>query len=284
MFAAISAPAAHASYVGAVTADGPFAYYRLNESTNSSPAADQQGSNPGTYQNGPAVLVPGPLASDPANTAASFNRTANQYVRLTTMGNYGSTMGLGFSVEFWMKTADSTDYQVLYGAANTGGFVTDFLTDIAVGGTAGRLRLYFRDDGNQRYQTDFTLGGGNTNLYDNQWHHVAEVYDPSAAALADRVLFYADGVRQSVNVSIAGNGSNPSLSNFNVPLTVGAMDLRGTIQDYYQGSLDEVAFYTKTLSAGQVLNHFQAASTPEPATCVLLGFGAIFLAARRRRP
>ena len=280
----MSVSAVHASYVGAVLADNPFAYYRFNESTNTSPVVDQRGGNPGTFKNVPTVPVPGALPSDVAGTAATFSRTASQYVQLTTMGNFGSTMGNGFSVEFWMKTTDSTDIQSLYGAANSGGFLTDFISDIGHAGVAGNLRLYFRDDGNHRYETISSLGGGNVNLFNNQWHHVVQVYDPAASALADRVLFYTDGVRQSATVTIAGGGANPTLSDFNVPMALAADNTRGTIGDYYQGSLDEVAFYTTTLSAAQVLNHYQAAIVPEPSTLAMLagGLGILFSLRRQR--
>lgn len=68
-------------------------------------------------------------------------------------------------------------------------------------------------------------------------------------------------------------------------MTLGALNTRGTIGDFLQGSLDEVAFYKGTLSAGQIANHYQAALVPEPSAPVLLagpGLALLFLRRHRR--
>jgi alpha-tubulin suppressor-like RCC1 family protein len=255
----------HASqYSATVLADTPFAYYRLNETSNAQTVADQMGANSGRYVNGPTVGVPGAIVSDAASTAVSFNAAASQYVQLTTMGNYGSSMTSGFSVEYWISDSNSTTYQAILGVANSGGYNTDFLVDIAYGGNAGRLRLYYRDDAYNRYEADWYPTGGNVNIYDGAWHHVVHVYNPSAGTVGNRVLFYVDGILQTTTVTLGG--SVPSSSNFNGPLVVGAMDLRGTIEYFLQGSLDEVALYTSPLSAARVLAHFQAATSQGQGT------------------
>ena len=46
------------SYKDAVLADKPLAYYRLGESANTQPVADEIGNNAGAYVNGPKVGVP----------------------------------------------------------------------------------------------------------------------------------------------------------------------------------------------------------------------------------
>lgn len=266
-------------YSNAVTADSPFAYYRLNESSSAAPAADQAGSNSGTFVNSPSLSLAGPLASNPSNTAAGFNGT-NQYVQLTSMGNFGSSTGTGFSVEYWLKTGDSTDYQGVLGTANNG-FNTAFLIDIGYNGDAGRLRLYYRDDASNRYEANFVPTGGNINLYSNTWHQVIQVYDPAAGLLNDRIRFYIDGVRQVVDV--VQIGANPNASNFNVGLTLGAFDNRGVAEDFLKGSLDEVALYKSTLSGTQISNHYAAATVPEPTLGLTLAAGVLGLCFPRWR-
>ncbi len=248
------------TYSSAVLSDNPFAYYRLDETSNLDPAVDQMALNNGAYVNGPTVAVSGALVNDVVSTAVSFNAAASQHVLLTTLGNFGSSMTAGFTVEYWLNDSNSTAYQVILGSANSGGYNTDFLVDIAYGSQAGRLRLYYRDDAYKRYEVNFYPTGGNVNIYDGAWHHIVHVYDPAAALLADRVLFYVDGVRQTAAVTQAGGV--PASSNFNQPVTLGAMNLRGTVQYFLQGSLDEVALYKGKLSAARALAHYQAA-TPQ---------------------
>jgi alpha-tubulin suppressor-like RCC1 family protein len=258
-FVAGFASSAEASqYSATVMADNPFAYYRLDEASTSAAVVDAMGANNGTYVNGPTVGTAGAIYTDALSTAVAFTAANSQYVRLTTMGSFGSSMGTGFSVEFWIKDSDSTTNRTILGTANTASNQTDFLLDIAYAGNAGRLRLYYRDDGDNRYEAQFYPTGGNINIFDNAWHHVVQVYDPTAGALNDKALFYVDGIRQTATVTLAG--SSPAASNFNQPMILGGLNSHGSVGSYLQGSLDEVAFYESKLSVGQVQSHFQAAT------------------------
>lgn len=256
-FAAMAVSLHASSYKDAILADKPFAYYRLNEASPASPAVDELGTHHGIYENAPSVGVAGAIIAEPGSTAASFSRADKQHVTLTTLGDYGGSMTKGFTVEFWMRTSDATNYQVVMGCANDPGFINDFLIDIGYGKKEGRLRLYYRDDTFHRYEANFYPEDGNTKIYDNAWHLITQVYDPLAAQVEDRVRFYVDGVRQILTV-FEGKGP-PVSSDFNLPLTVGALNKRGTIQDHLEGSLDEIALYKRALSPGQILNHYRAA-------------------------
>jgi hypothetical protein len=254
---AAAAPLHAADYKEVILADKPFVYYRLNEASNATPAVDELGNHHGIYEGAPAVGVAGAIIAEPGSTAASFSRADKQCVTLTNLGDYGKSMTKGFTVEYWLKTSDATNYQVIMGCANDPGFINDFLVDIGYGKKEGRLRLYYRDDTFHRYEANFYPDGGNTKIFDNAWHLITQVYDPSAAQVEDRVRFYVDGVRQILTV-FEGKGP-PVSSNFNLPLTLGAMNKRGTIQDHLEGSLDEIALYKRALSPQQILNHYRSA-------------------------
>jgi hypothetical protein len=262
LFLTVAAASPADSYKDAVLADKPFAYYRLGETANTQPVADEMGNNPGTYIRGPKTGTPGAIGTDHGNTAVSFPRRQSQYIKLTKFGNYGSSLSGGFSVEYWLKTADSIDHQMVFGTANGPGFITDFLADIAYGGKRKRFRLYCRDNHSNRFEADFYPTGKNTNLFDNKWHHIVHVYDSKAESLNAQVLLYIDGVQQTMTVG--RKGGVPEFSNFDEVLTLGAMDLRGKEPDHLEGSLDEVAFYQAPLSAAQIMSHYQAAGSHEP--------------------
>jgi hypothetical protein len=246
------------SYKETILHDDPFAYYRLDERNVAQPVADERGNHPGTFQNDPALAVPGALANEPQSRAVTFRRAQAQYAWLTNFGQFGSRMTNGCTAEYWLKTGNATDHQTIFGVANGPGYINDFLADIAYNGTRNRLRLYIRDNRWNRYEVNFQAGGQNANIFDNAWHHIVHVYAPKAAELEDRVVFYIDGVRQKVAVLHKGNA--PVFANFNHPLTLGAMDLRGKQPDHLDGSLDEVAFYTTPLSAEQVKRHHAVAT------------------------
>ncbi|HEY3899805.1 MAG TPA: LamG domain-containing protein [Chthoniobacter sp.] len=263
---ASSIAAAADSYREVVLADKPFAYYRLGESSNKEAVADELGNNPGSYVNEPDTGVPGAILTDSENTAVKLARSLNQYIYLTPLGAYGSNLSSGFSVEYWLKTANSTDHQNVFGTANAPGYRTDFLVDIGYAGAAGRLRLYCRDNRSHRFEIDFYPEGKNINIYDLRWHHIVHVYDPKAANANDRFRFYIDGERQ--DITVGREVGVPAVSAFTSPMTLGSMDLRGDVTDSFDGALDEVAFYTAPLSGEQVAKHYQAAGyhehEPEP--------------------
>jgi hypothetical protein len=244
------------SYKAAVLADKPFAYYRLSETANTEIVADEVNNNPGIYVNGPKVGVPGAIATDPPNTAITFARGKQQHIELTNFDNFGSNLSNGFTVEFWLKTENSGDQQTIFGVANSPGFVTDFISDIGFYGKAKRLRIYWRDDHRHLLEANCYPEGGNIDIYDNRWRHIAYVYDPSVAE-DEQIHFYVDGAPQTI--TITKRSGLPVLSSFNQALTVGVGNLRGSKQDYLEGSLDDIAFYLSPLSEAQIKTHYRAA-------------------------
>jgi len=261
----IAATSARAeNYKDAVLRDKPFAYYRLGEAANTEPVFDELGKNPGTYQNNPTVGEPGAISSDPENKSVSFTRTQSQFIRLTEFGRFGSSMTHGFTVEYWLKTTNFTDHQTILGTANGPGFITDFLADIAYTSHTKLLRMYIRDDHEDRYEAEFYPTGRNINIYDAAWHHIVQVYAPKTGGANNKVQFYVDGVRQTITLEHKGAArGNPLFSDFNQPLSLGAMNLRGTQQDPLDGSLDEVAFYASVLSPEQIMAHYRASGAAD---------------------
>jgi len=251
------------SYADTVLDDNPFVYYRLDESSVTETVEDEMGTHHGSFQNNPAVAVTGALLTDSVNTAVCFDRIQSQYIELTTLGDFGSRFPDGFTVEYWLKTNDSNNHQMIMGTANSPGFITDFLVDIAYDGYIGGLRSYFRDDHWKRYNTWFFPEGGNIDIYDDAWHHIAHVYDPSASAVEDRVIYFIDGVRQTVDVDLISDIPPYDSSNFNHPMALGAINLRGSIRYYLNGCLDEVALYTRPLTVEEVRSHYQAATSAD---------------------
>jgi hypothetical protein len=261
LLSVLAASAFAGTYSDKVLSDSPFAYYRLNESSNTGAAADQVGSNAGAYVNAPTSGVAGALPSDPGSTAFSFAKTSSQHVRLTTMGTFGSSQTTGYSVEYWLKTSDTTTFQTVLGTINSTGNEA-FSVDLNYAGVAGRVRLYDRDPNANRFESNFyTSTNGNINVFDGAWHHVVHVYEPTAA-VANRIRMYVDGVRQ-LNDYLP-TATPPTNANYQFPLILGGTNNRGTVQDFLNGSLDEVAFYKTILSDAAIAAHYAAAVQTPP--------------------
>jgi hypothetical protein len=257
-------------YCDVVMADDPFAYYRLREAAGATTAVDETGVHHGSYVNDPTLELPGPILTDPDDTAVGFDRSARQYVEGTTMGDFGSRLVDGFTLEYWARFLDSTTHQMVLGVANPG-YTTDLVIDVAYENDPGRFRIYFRDDDWDRCGASFYPEADNVNIYDAAWHHVVHTYDPSAEDLADLIVFYVDSVRQDISVWQSADRPDNS-SNFVYPMTLGAWNSRGNVRDFFQGDLDEVAFYTRPLSSQEVGEHYAAAACLHPPVTVNDGY------------
>ena len=106
-------------------ADKPFAYYRLNEASNTDAVADELGQNPGVFIHEPEVGTPGAILSDPEGKAVHFAPRAKSIRQSSTnLGKYGGGISRGFTVECWLKTANSKDHQNVFGTANKPDYIT----------------------------------------------------------------------------------------------------------------------------------------------------------------
>ena len=78
----------------------------------------------------------------------------------------------------------------------------------------------------------------------NTWYHVVGTYNGST------LLLYINGVLQAETATISGIYSNTD------PVTIGSFEVNN--KDYwFNGTIDEVAIYNRTLSADEILNHYR---------------------------
>ena len=177
---------------------------------------------------------------------------ATDRVNAGRLGNFGSThMASGFTIECWAKWTASGARMSLCGVINDG---TTTFVELAVNHNVanavdnGRFTAYLRgDSGGQRYRQSATAG-----LNDGLWHHLAAGFDGSSWQV------YVDGDLD--NGTESNTGTLGGFSNFGYDLMLGCRNVRGTLQDFYEGSLDEFAFYPTLLPSSRVLARISAAA------------------------
>lgn len=226
-------------YRDLVIADAPVGYWRLDEEPGATTATDIAGGRDGFYWNNVTLGVPGALVED-TNTAAGFVTDSQTKVDVDFAPELNTP---NFTIECWARVT---------------------------GGTAHRSPVTSRADQPQRgyifYATpanvwEFWTGTGEQTGWDtiagpavvlNQWYHLAATYDGEVKR------FYVNG--ELVGTSTAPFGPN----DFGTFRIGGGQSEDPTGNFFFQGSVDEVAYYDKALSPLRILTHFAAGARPAP--------------------
>lgn len=176
-----------------------------------------------------------------AKYSASFDGTDD---RIDTNQNFTSTFNDSFSISFWMKPTDGqpSSSEYLFGAVDGSSNPDDacqleLLTD-------GKLKFSFEAD------TDTFVITTDNEIFSNgtvsSWTHVliAMTKNASGNSSAD---FFINGV--DVDNTVSNNMTVANHANFNSTknLVIGARNERGTIQDFYDGGVDDFAIFNTAL-------------------------------------
>ncbi len=223
-----------------MTADAPYFFWRLDEASGT--VVDDQTAN---NRNGTLVSTTsswfqrGALPSEPYSTALS-----------TTVARINANTAVAgptvFTVEAWIRTSSTTGGRIL-GFGDRNGSTNSTKID---------RQLYLAPTGTVYFGigTAKTTVASTAALNDNAWHHVVGTY----ATGTNGMRLYVDGVLQGQTKattqaftgywraggeSMTGWAGNPSNANFD-------------------GTLDELAVYTKVLTPARVQAHYDAATTP----------------------
>ncbi|MFZ1459082.1 MAG: LamG domain-containing protein [Candidatus Saccharimonadales bacterium] len=220
------------SYSTEVLADSPLAYWRLGESSGSTIVDSSGNSRDGTYAGSYTLGASGLLGGD-SDTAVSTTAGIGSIAAASWM-NVGSAL----SIECWFSTTTSGTLG-LVGRTNAGAFGSANTNTARIYLNSGQLIFQVFTS---VWQPAFTLQ--TTSAYsDGLRHHVVGTWDGSTATL------YVDG-----QVAASTAASFTIASSATLPFYIGKM--AGFFA--YNGTTDEVAYYSTCLSAARVTAHFDA--------------------------
>lgn len=251
-------------YAKVVVADGPVAYWQLDEPDGSTVAVDSVGSFDGTYIAGAGTFTFGAPTGIPHNTNAALGITSGATVSVPYAIEINPPAG-AFTWEGWFNpaslAANGNDYRTVfcsmsnpYGAGNTGWLVYQ---------TADNHWAWWPRNG-------FYAGVSITDndlVVANQWYYLTLVYDGNLFTLYVNGVAKASGTDpgfvQNGNVPNTPNG--PATYNYNYNTTPGLPVGSGATVfgwrspvDFqpFSGLMDDIAVYNKALTPSQIQNHF----------------------------
>jgi hypothetical protein len=262
----------------------PAAYAASNSPNTGSLGATADGTNADTVTFGPGAVTAG------GDSAAIYTGAAGSITSIPFQAGLNPASGSPFSIEFWARPTafDNDDSPVSnrVAAGNRSGWAF-FQRDAATG---WNFRMY---NGNGS-ALGWDLTGGAAPL--DAWTHVVATWNGSVAQ-----LFVNGTLADSTNEAGLNGVYNANTAATSPNFLVAATDTASP----FTGSVDEVALYGSALTSTQILNHFNAASSPtagtyhnlvradgaalqlsnnvpEPSSMLLLGAGGAALLRRRR--
>ncbi|MES2876133.1 MAG: LamG domain-containing protein [Patescibacteria group bacterium] len=238
-------------------ANGLTAYWPMDDVVSDGTMLDEsQNANNGTYSTDSAPFA-GKVGSAWSHIGDDQSIAVPHSASLPS-GNKMTISAWIYPVSFSSERAIITkwDYDQTY-TSNEGAWA------FQTGPSFDELRFFVTDglgdDGSHYVDTT------NANLAADTWTHVAMVYDGTLVA-ADRVKLFVNGTVQTT--SITGTIS-ASLHTSTDPVSVGSFPGLGR---YWDGALDEMKLYNRTLSANEVVADYEAGNIGVPAG---LSLGAI---------
>lgn len=249
---AVSVPVTR--YAKVVMADGPVAYWRLDEPEGSSTAVDAAGSFDGTYNAGSGSFTFGVTNGVPHETNAGVFVTSGATVNIPyalELNPWGP-----FTAEGWFRPASI--------AANGNDYRTAFSSMYNVGGVGPTGWLLYQQGNNTWAWVPYGGNWANAFIVDtmdpivaNNWYYIALTYDGAAFTV------YVNGVARA-SAAYGGfvqNGNVPSIpAGYNYTYSGSGPTVLGWRSDIdfnpFQGTIDDVAFYHKALTAEQVQLHY----------------------------
>jgi hypothetical protein len=238
------------SYEAAVVASGPEAWWRLDDPVGSTNMLDGMGRHNGTYTNAsgsgslPTLGVPGALVND-TNTAVSFSSAAQAIGIAPFSPRLNSPQ---FTVEAWVNTPVPTGAPIVPVSstdANGGWWWENYITNSLP---------YWTGFGPAGFAPDYAYSS-EAPIIPNQWSYLVITYD--ATLVFDGTPYPWQYFWNGQGDGDSWTGSSATTSG---PFIIGARGAGPTAlaDSFFDGTVDEVAVYTRLLSTTEISNHFTA--------------------------
>ncbi|NQU55229.1 MAG: PKD domain-containing protein, partial [Bacteroidetes bacterium] len=179
-----------------------------------------------------------------ANTSNAYNAPGSNTQYLAN--GYKGVSGNGErTVTAWFKT-------------NTGGNSRKTIVSWGKNSEGQMFNVMMQDDGTVRIEAGAcSVRSTKSNLNDNNWHHVAVTYNPADGDKLQDVKIYIDGEldtnQSDTEASYRSEEVSINTDNTENNVRIGSVQYAN---DYWEGALDDVRIYSKSLTAEEISEIF----------------------------
>lgn len=197
------------------------------------------------------------------------------YVNLTTLGDFGANLDF-YTVEVWIKTDYKETWTTIFKTIGTCNNRATMIWGIDINRRMADFeernndpfgpQIIFAEDFMQLYLASFLKNGGCSlsffmcefPLSDGEWHHLVytnKTVDENGAERRERALFI-DGTLN--RISKFGPNRQYKYEPFSEPVYLGAGNNLGKAEGFFNGIIDEVRIYDRTLTEAEIMHNYQS--------------------------
>jgi putative lipoic acid-binding regulatory protein len=223
----------------------------LNEGAGTA-AADISGSNhPGTLVNTPT------WGAGKYGQGLTFNGTSN-YINIPDHADFTLDPAQSYTWSAWVKNNNFNEWMTVWSqtvdANNFFYFYAHTSTDPDGGPVTNGISAYWWNSGGTN---KVGVHSNNNVLTAGVWSHITVTYDASQAQ-NNRFTIYVNGVDVTARADVSSTGTLAAINPTNI--RIGSNQPFG---EYLNGSVDEIRFYKRLLSAGEVVTDMNTALSPD---------------------
>lgn len=216
--------------------------WHLNESSGSTLADSANTPNAFTGVNSVTLARPGQFGN------AIYLNGTNQYLRTSNTDARYSFADQTFTVSMWFKTGATSSLQYLAALeAVSRGWGINI-------SNSGRIGAIIKNAANTSAADFISTESGFNN---GQWRHlVARFTTNTTTQTGNMIEIFIDGKQKTGTAGYAAGTTYSSPSN-SYRLSIGARNASATVSDFFQGQIDEVAIWGRSLSQMEILELYR---------------------------
>ena len=202
------------------------------------------------------------------------------YVNLTTLGHFGAKLDF-YTVEVWIKTDYKETWTTIFktigrGCNNSGHMIWGIDINRRTVDAEERKndpfgpQIIFAEDFIQLYLASLFKNKGGCSLAflrgefpisDGEWHHLVytnKTVDENGAEWRERALFIDGTLNRILEVIPIFPNRQYKYEPFSEPVYLGAGNNRGRAEGFFNGIIDEVRIYDRTLTEAEIIHNYQS--------------------------